>query len=514
MKEQDMDQLLKQGEDLFASGDLPEAEEFFRQILDLTPLHIQALNNIGVIFFMRSDFINAMDYFNKALEIDELYPEAIENYSKCLIAMGKALDAGDFIQKSLKLGLLNNDLINVIKECYIDSGNIQSIEHVANQSISTLDNNISNKAINTSVTSKERINVGFVSIWFERGQSYVTKALRDAINHKNNTHVFARTGGVYGQPKLETGGYWDVPNLMTYPEYIIPPEVIKKWIKDNNLQVIIFNEEYDWKLIQAAKETGAKIITYLDYYKNEWEPYMGLYDMVLCSTHRTYNLVKNVCRAFNIGWCVDLDLFKPRDDINKEYTFFHNAGWLGINYRKMTPAVIVAFDAISKYYNNASLLVHAQAELEKLPPQVVEIVKSNQQINYHVETLPAPGFYNKGKILVFPSKLEGLGLPLPEGMACGLPAIASDAPPMNEFVKDGYNGFLVKIANRITRDDNISFPEEIIDINDLAVKMSKAIKNPDLINEMGLNARHFAETEFNPTVLETKLNNLIMNIIN
>ena len=156
----------------------------------------------------------------------------------------------------------------------------------------------------------------------------------------------------------------------------------------------------------------------------------------------------------------------------------------------MTPSVIIAFDAVSRFLTEATLFIHAQAELEKLPPEVINIVRNNPRITYHVETVPAPGLYHKGRILLFPSKLEGLGLPLLEGLACGLPAIATDAPPMNEFVRDGYNGLLVKVAARLTRQDNIAFPEEIVDMADLILKMEYLGKNPELIQQLQANARN------------------------
>ncbi|MBI5307231.1 MAG: glycosyltransferase, partial [Planctomycetes bacterium] len=249
-------------------------------------------------------------------------------------------------------------------------------------------------------------------------------------------------------------------------------------------------EEYDWNLVAAAKDTGIQVITYLDFYKEDWKKYLGCYDAVLCSTKRTFHLVKDVCNAHYIGWGVDTGLFRPGESEDKKYTFFHNAGWLGINYRKMTPSVITAFDIISRALPDVTLFIHAQAGLEMLPAGVADIVRNNPRITYHVETVPAPGLYHKGRILLFPSKLEGLGLPLLEGLACGLPAIATDAPPMNEFVRDGYNGLLVKVATRLTRQDNIAFPEEIVDMADLILKMEYLGKYPGLVQQLQANARN------------------------
>ena len=42
-----------------------------------------------------------------------------------------------------------------------------------------------------------------------------------------------------------------------------------------------------------------------------------------------------------------------------------------------------------------------------------------------------------------PARWEGLGLPLYEAIAFGMPAVTNDAPPMNEAIHDGENGLLV-----------------------------------------------------------------------
>lgn len=44
-----------------------------------------------------------------------------------------------------------------------------------------------------------------------------------------------------------------------------------------------------------------------------------------------------------------------------------------------------------------------------------------------------PKFYNSSKMLLFPSRSEGFGLPALEAMACGTPLVYSDAPAHNEF---------------------------------------------------------------------------------
>lgn len=349
------------------------------------------------------------------------------------------------------------------------------------------------------------LNIGFVSVWFERGQAYVTKTLRDALAVDHHVFILVRTGRVYGEKKIETRGYWDVPGITIFPEYEIPPDFLIRWIEENHINVVIFNEEYDWALVEVCKEKGIKVLTYLDYFEEDWLSRLPIYHAVLCSTRRTHELVKKACNARYIGWAVDTDLFRPNQNGDRKYTFFHNAGWLGINYRKMTPAVIAAFDIVSRRFGDCSILVHAQAEKDKLPNRIIEILRRNPRIDYHVATIPAPGLYHKGRVLVFPSKLEGLGLPLLEGLSCGLPAIATDAPPMTEFIRDGENGLLVSVSRTAARGDSIAFKENFVEVKDLAFKMAQLAAHPEQVDAMSKKARQSALELLNPAPFKERL---------
>ena len=426
---------MKQAEMHVENGHFALARHYYESVLAENVGHLEALNNLGVVLFREGRIDEAIKCFQEVLKKDQSHTDATVNLEACIDVRQSPLPDG---QQCLK--------------------------------------------------------VGFISVWFERGQSYVTKMIRDAVASRHDTFVFARTGGIGDKPMMETTGQWAIPHLTVWPRYDIPERPVIDWIGKNHLDAVVFNEEYDWHLVEAVRRAGVKTITYLDYYKNEWQKNMGLYDAVLCSTHRTYNLVKEACRAHYIGWGVDTALFHPPVQ-EPPFTFFHNAGWLGNNYRKMTPAVIAAFDALTKRRPDWSLFVHSQLGLDNLPPVVSDIVTNNPLITYHVETLPAPGLYHMGKIMVFPTKLEGLGLPLFEGLSSGLPVITTNAPPMNEFVRHGYNGLLVDTAFQTTRDDNIAFPEEIVDMGDLAVKMATLADNATLRHTLSDNARQFAEVE-------------------
>jgi len=52
-------------------------------------------------------------------------------------------------------------------------------------------------------------------------------------------------------------------------------------------------------------------------------------------------------------------------------------------------------------------------------------------------------YYSFADCFAIVSRTETQGMVVQEAMACGCPVVALDVPPLNEFIEDGYNGFLV-----------------------------------------------------------------------
>lgn len=93
--------------------------------------------------------------------------------------------------------------------------------------------------------------------------------------------------------------------------------------------------------------------------------------------------------------------------------------------------------------------------------------------------------YKNCKFIVVPSEwYEIAGLVILEAFSCGKPAIGSDIGGIPELVKDTERGFIYKTG----------------DVEDLSAAIKYLLNNPDLITEMGLNARQFVENEISPDV--------------
>ncbi len=136
MQNETIDLMLRQGESFFNSGKMDEAEKCFKKIADNDQDNIEALNNIGVIAFIRSDYKKAMNYFSKALAVNDLYARSIENYSKTLVAMGKYLEGLNFIRESIKKGVMNTELLNMMGNCFIELKDIKTAYTVFEKSLS------------------------------------------------------------------------------------------------------------------------------------------------------------------------------------------------------------------------------------------------------------------------------------------------------------------------------------------------------------------------------------------
>ena len=91
-------------------------------------------------------------------------------------------------------------------------------------------------------------NIGFISLWFERGQGYASKKLISVFEKNgDNIYVLARPGIINNNLMLGYEGEWNIKNLIAYPTYEIDPDFILFWIEKFNLTHIIFIEE-QWQI--------------------------------------------------------------------------------------------------------------------------------------------------------------------------------------------------------------------------------------------------------------------------
>lgn len=309
--------------------------------------------------------------------------------------------------------------------------------------------------------------VGIVTTWFERGAAIVSRQLRDALTRDgmHNVYIYAR-GEKYARGSSDWDGdhvHW-AKRLMWPGPVKIDRDDFESWVRQHNLDIVIFNEQRWWQPLLWLKDMGVRSASYVDYYREDDVEAFAAYDMLICNTRRHLSAFAWHHDARYIPWGTDTELFTPQDPGKRPVTFFHSAGWA--THRKGTDLLLKAWSQRDKSLG-ARLVIHSQAdlgELEQWLDEDIEVIR---------ETVPAPGLYHAGDVYIYPTRLEGIGLTICEAISCGLPVITTDEAPMNEFVTEGSTGALVPVRQRYRRDDGYYWRVSEVDIGALTSQIDR-----------------------------------------
>lgn len=335
------------------------------------------------------------------------------------------------------------------------------------------------------------MNIGFISTWLERGASYVTKAYIEALKDCNNIFVYARGGEEFAKGDSQ----WDL-NYVTWGLKLSGTKInfkhLKKWIIENSIEVLFFNEQREMEVLALIKKElpSIKLGAYIDYYKEDSINEFFLYDFLICNTKRHYSVFKNHPQCYYVPWGTDLELFKAQHNNNNDLTFFHS---VGMSMRKGTDLLLKAF-IDGQIYKHSRLVIHSQLNFEEnFGYKIKELETYN--IDVIEKTVTAPGLYYLGDVYVYPTTLDGLGLTIYEALSCGLPVITTNNAPMNEVVNNDI-GFLVDVERYCSRTDGYYWPLSICSKESLIRAMMYYIENKNELSNFKKKSRQYALSEF------------------
>jgi glycosyltransferase involved in cell wall biosynthesis len=261
---------------------------------------------------------------------------------------------------------------------------------------------------------------------------------------------------------------------------------------------ILFFEAYGrWhpSLLKVAAAVGVKTVCIPTW---EWfagdDPMWKLCDLFACPTAFTLGVVNRFGwkKARYIPWTLDIGRFPARTISGPARLFIHNAGLVDHDDRKGTRDTILAFTKVER--DDLRLIVRMQKEAP-LPPLDSRIeVRVGDLAN--VEEL-----YQIGDVAIQPSKMEGIGFMVIEPVSSGIPVIAINYPPMNEFVRQpemltSLRWFKRRsYANNWYRQAHLRLPR----ISDLMRKIEWCAEND--LSAISAANRRFAEATFDPCAL-------------
>ena len=108
--------LIKEGEALFAEGKIEEAERCFLKIVRYNSKNAEAYNNLGIIALQRQNIEQAFTYFTRALEVDPSYKYAVLNYSEILRIQDRLHIAIPILEKGIEKHPNDRELSQLLHE--------------------------------------------------------------------------------------------------------------------------------------------------------------------------------------------------------------------------------------------------------------------------------------------------------------------------------------------------------------------------------------------------------------
>jgi 1,2-diacylglycerol 3-alpha-glucosyltransferase len=302
--------------------------------------------------------------------------------------------------------------------------------------------------------------IGLVSKWFNRGQPVVGRQIRsalDALGHE--TFVLARPKRERGPRPgaLDRDDVWDQPGVTEASAFEVPLAEYERWVSENELEVVLCDQNYQFAELAALRRRGIRVLgrfVWEHFAPEHVAPAVEAYDLIYSLTRCEQRRYRELgIESPHVTWGCHPELLEVAERVDGRagalgpeaddgaVWFVFPGGFLG--HRKPLEPVLEAFSRTRE--PSLRLLIKAQVERRQLRPAEkaarrdprIELVVEDQPTARHLERFAGC------HVCLSPARWEGLGLPLYEAIAFGMPVITNDKPPMDEVIHDGVNGLLV-----------------------------------------------------------------------
>ncbi|MEZ5155648.1 MAG: glycosyltransferase family 4 protein [Solirubrobacterales bacterium] len=313
--------------------------------------------------------------------------------------------------------------------------------------------------------------IGIVSKWSASGQAVVSRQIRSALDELGHeTSVLARPGSGPRARQASEGErdpVWDQPGVTAASAHDVPLAEYEDWARANSLEAILFDENYQWDEVAALRGAGIRTIGRFvwEYFAAEHldparEAYDTIYSLTRCERDRYAEMG---LETPYVQWGIHPELIaavpdrgthmadgpqarstyaqvSAAEDSTGVISFYFPGSFLG--RRKPIRKVIKGFGRAEG--EHLRLLINAQ--VPRNDAALREAAAADPRIELMLEDEPEAEHrarFAACDVCLAPSRWEGLGLPLFEATAFGIPIITNDKPPMSEMVLDGRSGILV-----------------------------------------------------------------------
>ena len=149
---------------------------------------------------------------------------------------------------------------------------------------------------------------------------------------------------------------------------------------------------------------------------------------------------------FNLPYFSDLERFEVAARAEKRERTFLFLG--SLIERKGVDLVAAAFVRLAQEVSNVRLRIVGEGELRESLMRTLRTVSERVEFVGFKDWTELPAEYATADVLCVPSRYDGWGLVVPEGLASGLPVIGTDRMGAAlEFVESGRNGWLISAGD-------------------------------------------------------------------
>ncbi len=290
--------------------------------------------------------------------------------------------------------------------------------------------------------------IGIVSQWRNQGQATLSRHLRDALDALGHeTFVLARpTRDNHVVPKfIDRADVWQQERVTEASAHMIPKAEYLDWASDTGIEVAFFNQNYQFDEIEAMRRQGVRNVGYFvweAFQERDVEPTKRAYDVVYSLNHCTRMRYRRMgIESPLLTWGIHPELLDVKAERRGDgIHYFFPGGVQGP--RKPIARTIEAF----KRVENPDVRLVLKSQASGRFTEDVEIDDDPRIERVH-DDLTQSEYYQlfaSCDVCLAPSRWEGTGLHLFEATGFGVPMITNDIPPMNELIRHGRNGRLVR----------------------------------------------------------------------
>jgi glycosyltransferase involved in cell wall biosynthesis len=296
------------------------------------------------------------------------------------------------------------------------------------------------------------LRIGLVTKWFASGQAVVSRQIRSALDELGHqTFVLAKQGkGPRAQAERTADPIWDQPGVTHTGEADIPESAYLDWAREHELDAVLCDQNDQFDEIGALRRVGVRTIgrfVWESFAPTDADPARHAYDVIYSLTraeqerYRGFGIESPLltwgCHPELVALAEEGERARQADELVR---FVVPGSFMG--KRKPFPEIVESFVRVDD--DRLRLLIRGQ--VDRKAGKLEKAARGDPRVVIELEDRPTDEHmrqFASCDVCLSPSRWEGLGLPLYEAIAVGMPSITNDSPPMNEVVRDGVNGICV-----------------------------------------------------------------------